>query len=380
MRRSFCVVFIVQSLLISNIFGGENSHKIAPTIAASKKTKNIAWYDIRQLGVEGQGWKETKSPYDRLPAKAEKLVRPPVWSLSRHSAGLCVRFESDATTIYARWTLTSNRLAMPHMPATGVSGLDLYVKTEKGQWRWLAVGRPTRQTNSVTLVSGIPAGRREYLLYLPLYNGVSSVELGLPQNKSLYRAKPRDKQKRKPILFYGTSITQGGCASRTGMVHTAILGRRLNRPVINLGFSGNGRMEPEMARLYAELDPAVYVLDCLPNMDGKMVSQRVVPFVKILRKARPHTPILLVEDRSYANSFLVASRRKRNEENRKALRHAYETLKKAGDKNLHYLEGEHLLGSDGEGTVDSSHPTDLGFVRQADAFEKALRPILNADQ
>jgi hypothetical protein len=162
------------------------------------------------------------------------------------------------------------------------------------------------------------------------------------------------------------------------MVHTAILGRRLNRPVINLGFSGNGKMEPEMARLYSELNPAVYVLDCLPNMDGKMVSARIIPFVKILRKAHPKTPILLVEDRSYTNSFLVTSRKKRNVENRLALRKAFEMLKRAGDDNLYYLKGEHLLGDDGEGTVDSSHPTDLGFVRQSDAFEKVLRPIFNS--
>lgn len=371
-RLLTCVLFAIGLWGSAPAVAGE---KIERSKATSMPGKKIAWYDIRLLGVEGQGWTETAAPYDRLPAKAEKIVRPPVWGLSRHSAGLCVRFVTDATTINARWELISNRLALPHMPATGVSGLDLYVKTG-GKWRWLSVGRPTRQTNSVRLVSGIPAGMREYLLYLPLYNGVKSVEVGFPLSSSLYKADPRGGKPLKPILFYGTSITQGGCASRTGMVHTAILGRRLNRPVINLGFSGNGRMEPEMARLFAELDPAVYVLDCLPNMDGKLVRQRVVPFVRILRKARPTTPILLVEDRSYTNAFLVGARRKRNEENRRALKEAYATLKREGVANLYYLEGEHLLGDDGEGTVDSSHPTDLGFVRQADAFEKVLRPLV----
>lgn len=344
--------------------------------ARAKADGKTAWYDVRLLGVEGRGWTNTKAPFDRLPAKAEKIVRPPVWSLSRHSAGLCVRFLTDATSLKARWKLTSPRLAMPHMAATGVSGLDLYVKTDAGKWRWLAVGFPRAQTNSVTLFSGIPAGRRQFLLYLPLYNGVSSVEIGLPKDASLFKADPRGKAKqRKPIVFYGTSITQGGCASRPGMVHTAILGRRLDRPVINLGFSGNGRMEPEVARLFAELDPVVYVLDCLPNMDGKLVSERVVPFVRILRKKHPATPILLVEDRSYTNAFLIASRRRRNEENRRELRKAWERLKSGGDKHVYYLPGERLLGDDGEAAVDGSHPTDLGFVRQADAFEKALRKI-----
>ncbi len=178
--------------------------------------------------------------------------------------------------------------------------------------------------------------------------------------------------------FYGTSITQGGCASRPGMVHTAILGRRLNRPVINLGFSGNGKMEPEMAALFAQLDPAVYVLDCLPNMRASEVLERVEPFVATLRNAHPTTPILLVEDRDYSNAFLVPTRRERNTKNHRALRKVYESLQSAGVQHLHYLPGDRLLGDDGESTVDGSHPTDLGFMRQAEAFQKALTPMLQS--
>jgi GDSL-like lipase/acylhydrolase family protein/SGNH-like hydrolase/esterase family protein len=343
---------------------------------APKSAPALAWTDLRSLEIEGKGWADTKAFYDRLPAKAEGKVRDAVWSLSRHSAGLCARFVTDAPTIHAKWTLSSKSLAMPHMPATGVSGLDLYVKTDDGKWRWLAVGQPRDQTNNVALVSGLPAGKREYMLYLPLYNGVTSVELGVPEGRTISKAPPRAAGADKPIVFYGTSITQGGCASRPGMVYTAILGRWLDRPVINLGFSGNGRMEPDLATLLAEIGACVYVLDCLPNMSAKDVSERVDPFVDILRQARPSTPILLVEDRSYANSYLLAGPRERNEANRKALREAYESTIKAGISGVHYLPGASLIGDDSEGTVDSSHPTDLGFVRQAEAFAKALRPIL----
>jgi hypothetical protein len=256
-----------------------------------------------------------------------------------------------------------------------VSGLDLYVRHE-GQWRWLACGRPAAQTNTARLVSGLPAGQREYLLYLPLYNGVSSVEIGLPKAATLAKPPLRTPRYAKPIVFWGTSITQGGCASRPGMVHTAILGRRLERPVVNLGFSGNGQMEPEVAQLIAEIDAAAYVIDCLPNLGAAEVAERTEPLVRILRKAHAETPIVLVEDRSYSDSFLVASKRERNQSSRAALRKAFENLQKDGVKELFYLEGERLLGDDNEGTVDSSHPTDLGFVRQADAFEPALRKAL----
>jgi hypothetical protein len=362
-------------------------HTLSPAVAAEKSdppveaVDTLSWYDTRHLDVEGKGWTDVNSFYDRLPAKAEAVVREPVWNLSQHSAGMCVRFVTDANEIQARWGLRSERLALPHMPATGVSGLDLYVKGKRGRWRWLAVGRPTQfPTNSVTLVKVIPKITREYLLYLPLYNGVLSVEIGVPKGSTLRKAAPYPKN-RKPIVFYGTSITQGGCASRTGMVHTAILGRRFNYPVINLGFSGNGRMEPEIADLLAELDPSVYVLDCLPNMNGQMVGERVAPFVERLRRVRPETPILLVEDRTYSNAFFVPLRRQRNEENRRELRRTYSRLRSEGVRHLHYLRGKRLLADDRDNlaTVDGSHPTDLGFMRQADAFYEVLRPILLGD-
>lgn len=348
----------------------------APGMAQGReKTPAINWVAIKDLTMEGQHWMETKAPFDRLPAKAEKKVRPAVWGLSRHSAGLCARFVSDATTLYARWTLTSPRLAMNHMPATGVSGLDLYVRNGQGTWQWLSVGRPTAQNNTQRLIADLTPGKREYCLYLPLYNGVKSVEIGAPKGRSVTKAPPRPEGKRKPLVFYGTSITQGGCASRPGMVHTAILGRWLDRPVINLGFSGNGKMEAEVGKLMAEIDAAVYIIDCLPNMTGADVARRAEPLVRILRKDHPQVPILLVEDRTYTNAFLVKSKRSRNDSSRKALKAAYQKMKES-DQHLYYLEGEKLLGTDGEGTVDSSHPTDLGFMRQAKAFAKALQPLL----
>lgn len=349
---------------------------IDPGTAKVDEKTGVHWYDIRPLGLEGQGWTDTKAPFDRLPAKAEKTARPPVWGLSRNSTGLCVRFVTDATTIHARWTLTGKNLAMPHMPATGVSGLDLYVKTAAGKWQWVANGRPTADTNTVQLASGFSAGEKEYMLYLPLYNGVSSVEIGLPKGGVLKKATARPDGKQKPLVFYGTSITQGGCASRPGMVHTAIIGRKLDRPVINLGFSGNGTLDADIAELLGELDAEVFVIDCLPNLNAMQVAERAEPFVKALRKAKPNAPILLVEDRTYANAAVLPAAMKRHADSRAALKKAYDALLAAGDKKLHYLPGDKLIGDDGEGTVDGSHPTDLGFMRQADVFAEALAPLL----
>jgi lysophospholipase L1-like esterase len=366
-----CVALFVAGLLVVRTAGDA-------VAAEPVREGNLLWYDAKGLGVEGRGWHETKSFYDRLPAKALGVVRKAVWGLSLDSAGICVRFVSDAATIHARWALRDKGMQMPHMPATGVSGVDLYVKDSEGRWRWLAVGQPKQfPVNSARLVTGLATGTREYMLYLPLYNGVSKVEVGVPAGSTCRSAGPRESGKR-PIVFYGTSITQGGCASRPGMVHTAILGRWLDRPVINLGFSGNGKMEQELADLLAELDPSLYVLDCLPNMNSTMVKERVVPFVQTLRKARPTTPILLVEDRNYSNAMFVAGPRARNRANQAELRAALDRLKTAGVRNLHYLPADTLLGDDldNEATVDGSHPTDLGFMRQAEAFREALKKIL----
>ncbi|SVD96501.1 uncharacterized protein METZ01_LOCUS449355, partial [marine metagenome] len=245
--------------------------------------------------------------FDRFPAKAQKTVTKSVWGLSRHSAGMMVRFKTDADTIHAKWKVTSSRLGMAHMPPSGVSGLDLYARDGKGKWRWAAATRPSKQEMQVVLLRGIAPGLREYALYLPLYNGTESLEVGVPKGAKFERLAPR---KAKPLIFYGTSITHGACASRPGITHPAILGRWFDMPVINIGFSGNGKMHKEVGDLMIEVDAAAYIIDCLPNMNAAMVTERCVPLVKQLRKARPDTPIVLVEDRRFPNSWLVPSKSK----------------------------------------------------------------------
>ncbi|MEO5804440.1 MAG: SGNH/GDSL hydrolase family protein [Verrucomicrobiota bacterium] len=333
----------------------------------------LQWRGAQQLAIEGKGWNDTKEFFDRLPARAETIVRPAVWNLSRDSAGICVRFTTDATAISVRWKLRKESLSMPHMAASGVSGVDLYVK-EKKHWHWLAAGRPDKtNVNEKIIVKDLTSKEREYILYFPLYNGLLDLEIGVPMDAKMVAAPVR---KQKPIVFYGTSILQGACASRPGMAYPAILGRRLDWPTINLGFSGNGKSEPEMANLIAELDAAVFVLDSLPNLPPEQVSERVEPFIKILRAAHPTTPIVLVEHIKYPDGILVEPRRRKYEEGNPQLRKIFRRLVKSGDKNLHYISAKKLIGNDGEATVDGTHPTDLGFLRMADAMVPTLANLL----
>jgi hypothetical protein len=335
----------------------------------------LSWHDVTEWGIEGRAWEDEPRTrwFDRLPASAETQVREAVWNLSRDSAGMMVRFETDATEIWVDYKLLDANLAMPHMPATGVSGIDLYARDETGTWRWVMVTKPDSQEIRTSIIKGLHPGKREYAAYLPLYNGVDHLKIGIPKGASFKGLAPR---KAKPIVFYGTSITHGACASRPGMVHTAILGRRLDQPVLNIGFSGNGRMEPEVGALLTRVNAAVYVIDCNPNLQPEQIKERCIPLVKQLRSAHPKTPILLVEDRRNTNSWILPARNTHHDNNHAALREAYDALKAEGMKNLYYLPGDELLGDDSEGATDSSHPNDLGFMRQADAFEPLLRKAL----
>ena len=326
------------------------------------------WFDGQVLPLEGRAFGDTEAYYDRLPKRAQATVPGSVWGLSHHSAGMALRFVTDASTFKVRWAVRSGSLAMPHMPATGVSGVDIYQRTPQG-WRFVKNGRPTAVTNAVDVTL---APNAECLVYLPLYNGTSLIEVGIPKGKTLSAPPPRANGITKPVVFYGTSITHGGCASRPGMAFTAIAGRMVDAPVVNLGFSGNGKMEMALCDLVAEIDASVYVLDCLWNMNDDLVRERAEPFIRALREKRPATPILLAED---CNAFGKAPTPKS-----RILRSLYEKLKTedaAKWSKLHYLEAQDMLGHDGEGTVDGCHPNDLGMMRQGTVFGQALQKIIS---
>ena len=377
-RLANCLLLFAAVLLQAGVVAGQDaarSTKSASAVdAGTAAADGLDWHDVTQWGVEGRILpdQERAQWFDRLPASAEGAVTGAVWNLSRDSAGMMVRFQTDATAIHVHYKLKDAALAMPHMPATGVSGVDLYARDTDNQWKWVQVTRPTTQEVKTQLIGGLAPGEREYAAYLPLYNGVEFLSIGVKQGSRFQGLPPRN----KPIVFYGTSITHGACASRPGMVHTGILGRRLDIPVANLGFSGNGRMDKEVGDYLIQIDAAAFVIDCLPNMQPADVAAKCVPLVKQIRAAQPETPIILVEDRRNTNDWILPARHKHHTDNHAALRAAFETLKSDGVKHLHYIPGDHLYGDDTEGATDGSHASDLGFMRQADVFEPVLRQAI----
>ncbi len=265
----------------------ELTDALDPGLAEHDAEEGIRWYDLRQLTVEGRAWPEDElpHPYGRLPSRAQQSVREVVWDLSLRSAGIAGRFVTDAVDIRARWALRRPANSMNHMAASGNSGVDLYVHDGE-KWRFTGVGRPSGDgVNVSALAVDIEPGSREYKIHLPLYNGVDRVEVGISEEASIA---PAPAEAQKPIVCYGTSIVQGGCALRPGMAYPAILARKLGRETINLGFSGNGRAEPEVAALLAELDPALFMLDPLPNLQPDQVTERIEPMVQTLRRPADH--------------------------------------------------------------------------------------------
>ncbi|MDR2706362.1 MAG: SGNH/GDSL hydrolase family protein [Planctomycetaceae bacterium] len=363
----YLFLFLIFTTYSTVAFSEDEPKTLSPILE-----NGIAWYDAAQWSCEGRGWNDTSTPFTRLPERAKEHVTAAVWNLSQCSAGLIIRFKTNASKIQVRHQVAGN-LSMPHMTTVGSSGLDLYARDNNGHWRWAGSSKPTAKKYEETILQGVSSEMRDYALYLPLYNTTTALSLGVSENNVFEAITPSEK---KPVFYYGTSITHGCSASRPGMTVPAILGRQFDRPVINFGFSGNAKMEHDLAKIISEVDASAFIFDCLPNMSPQQVQERAETFIREVCNSHPNTPIILVEDRTFTNAWLKPDEQKLHSERRKFLRQTYEKLTTEGMKNLIYVEGQHLLGDDDEGTIDSSHPTDLGMVRMANILQPILKKIL----
>lgn len=334
-----------------------------PILSIAQEQNKATYFGKDYFLLEGTQIADSlkENSYDRLPVSYKEIVRKPVWNLSKASAGMSIRFFSNSKSISVKWTVLNNN-KMNHMPETGIKGIDLYFNN-KNNWQYINTGRPQGIENEAMLVNNMSAEMREFKMYLPLYDGLVNIEVGIDSNSII--KKPIHSNP-KSIIFYGTSITQGGCASRPGMAHTNIISRKLNIDCINFGFSGNGKMEQPINELIAEFNPNFYVIECLPNMNTKEVTNRAIPLVKTIRKMHPETPIVFVENFIYEPSILNKDMDETINEKNKALKKEFTKMIDNGFKNIHYIDSKNATGDDHEGTVDGVHFTDLGFIRYAD--------------
>ena len=332
--------------------------------------------DASVFPLYGKVTTDTYDRYGRLPGCLEGKIREGLWNLGRNSAGLYIRFRTDSKSIRVKWE-SLNNFGMNHMTAAGVRGLDLYA-LDGGKWRSVSGLQPrSRQESDVRAVRNMDGRMREYMLYLSLYDGVKSLSIGTEKGAVIEGPAVDSPKSGKPIVMYGTSILQGGCATRPGMAFTAIIGRWLDREVVNLGFSGNGRLDYEIAELMAAVpDPAVFVLDNVPNCTKVQIEEREEKFIEILRKSHPKVPIIFVENPDFTDLWLDNKSREEIKAKNDAHRAVYEKLRKAGDKNVYYVPSKGLIGDDGEGTVDGTHFTDLGMLRYAETVAPVIKKAM----
>ncbi|MDP4206441.1 MAG: SGNH/GDSL hydrolase family protein [Bacteroidota bacterium] len=358
------------------------------TISASAQNSiSLKWWnpaDSKFSVIEGQAWpNEVKNTYDRFPARAEKTVNPNVWNISHSAAGLMLRFKSNASSITIRYKV-NGEFAMSHMPSTGVSGIDLYAVDKDGRWQWAAGNFSFSDTITykyTNLYGGDYYKEKgcEYRLYLPLYNAVTWLEIGVPTDAQFI---PLQTRKDKPIVVYGTSIGQGACASRPGMAWTNILGRRLDHPIIDISFSGSGKLENSVTDLLNEIDAKAYILDCLPNLTvlsgfkPDEVTRRILETVHRLRKQHPEVPILLTAHSGIAENVMDTTRLHDYSGVNLVLDKSFQLLKTEDIKKV-YLIPNNAIHLDLNSTIDGLHPNDVGMLHYADAFESYLRKILD---
>ncbi|MDP6438084.1 MAG: SGNH/GDSL hydrolase family protein [Candidatus Brocadiia bacterium] len=341
--------------------------------------ENLRWVSVTdpRFTVRGLAWlKENGGRFCRLPLRAEGTVREIVWNLAQSPASVRLAFRSDATAMAVRVAREAPEHSSPEQaPSSGRSRPALYCGLPGRMRPWATfVPDLTAPSSEHELFVGIPRKVREFRFYLPHEPGLV-LELGVSKGARLLAPSPPVLP--KPVVIYGTSITQGSCAWTAGTDYVSALGRMLNLDVVNLGFSGSGRGEAEVAELISEIDAALYVLDYLANVDPVELKPTLPRFIDILRARRPDTPILLVTNVCFSQYDFYPPTRVVLEARRDIMMENYIRHRKRGDRNIHLVDGFALIpfGTD-SALVDGVHPTDHGFRLMADRMAPVIEQIL----
>ncbi len=358
-----CILFCTALIACSFAF---------KSLRAAEPTRWITFPDA-VFEVDGLPWFSENAPdLFRLPKRLKDVVRPPVWSLATHPSGGRIRFRSDCTTLRIRLEYP-DLSRMQNMHTYGQSGVDLYID---GHYVRTAIPSDTTYVE-FTYFEGIGKRTRDLTLYLSLYKGVRVHAIGVNPEAQIQPHPPFILD--KPVVYYGTSITQGGCASRPGMSYPAIIGRELNIDYVNLGFSGNGKGDPEVARAMTEIDAACYVLDFgLNNRTADSLAVVFGPFLDILRREKPEIPVIAVSPPHYTQGFPFYTDNPNNSRMRDVILEEIATRIRRGDRLLYFVDGYDLLGPElADGVVDGGHPNDLGFRAMADGLIPTIVRVLN---
>ncbi len=325
------------------------------------------------FAISGLPFYREDGKFCRLALRHLDNVSEGVRILAWHTSGVQIRFATNASRIGVCAELRELS-EMSHMPLSGNSGFDLYlgVGTDK---RFVKSFRPGFHQESINqlAIDDKCADMRHWTLYLPLYNGVNSVKIGV--NKGAIIEAPAKFAIERPILFYGHSITQGGCASRPGNSYTAQICRRLDADMVNLGFSGSALGEPALAEAISEIDASVFVMDYDHNAPtAEHLKNTHEKMFRFIRQRHPDMPVVFVTKTDYDNDPQAGELRKQ------VIRGTYQNAKDDGDKKVWFVDGQTLYGSQDRDacTVDGCHPNDLGFYRIANGIYPYIKEAAGA--
>ena len=326
--------------------------------------------------LSGFAWYQQDRVYRRLPVKPAEPLPQAVDALANNTSGGQVSFTTNSRMLKLNVELAGAAM-FDHMAPTGVCGFDVYIG-QPGRQHFGGVTRfnLSQSAYEAFLFQNLKPSWRTVTINFPLYQGVRKLRIGLEPSARIKAPPPFAHS--HPVVIYGTSITQGGCASRPGMAYTSILSRRLNVELINLGFSGSGQAEPEVARMMASIpNPALLAVDCEANCSDAILRGRLPKFIGILRAAHPKTPILLISRIRFARDLMDPNHERQRKKRQVFQRQLVEQMRRKGDRHIHFIDGLTLLGADGEEcTVDGVHATDLGFFRIAGVLEPVIRRLL----
>ncbi len=362
-----CRILIVVALTLA---AAAPAGAQSTTLLDSPEAQHVAFPDPK-LVVSGLAWFEEDKPVlRRLPARLKESFRPAVWGLAQSPSGGRVRFTTDSARI-AISAANPGTGTMHHMTSIGQSGFDLYVNGEYVNSAW--PDKDGKITKEWTV--GKAGEPREITLYLPLYKGVSIKEIVLDKDAKIKA--PRPFALARPVVHYGSSITQGGCAENPGLSAQAIVSRWLNVDFVNLGFSGNGLGEPAVAQAIAEIDASAYVLDYWGNPSPQVYRDTLPGFVETIRAKHPQTPILVTSPYYFTAEGTSPASKATQDEKRQISREFVEARRKAGDGNISFVDGLEMLSRDqAYGLVDGVHANSIGFYFCAKGLEPHLRKAL----
>lgn len=342
------------------------------------KDTELAWHSpmSEPFQIAGFPWWEKERRYRRLPLAPGFPLPPAVDELANCTAGGQIRFRTNSARLALKVKL-AGAANMSHMPATGQCGFDCYIEAF-GEVTYVNTTKydHTRTEYECVLYDKLELVLRPVTLYFPLYQGVEEVLIGLDAGAEV--AAPPPFAIRERIVIYGTSITQGGCAARPGMAYPNIVSRKLNAEVINLGFSGNGKGEAEVACIISGIpNPGLLVLDYEANSVSPELFRSTLPeFIRIFRGRHPDVPIAVLPQIRFAREVIDRELFELRQLRKRIQSEVVQACREGGDERIYLLDGDSLLGPDfHECTVDGVHPTDLGFSRMAEYLTPVLRQL-----